>query len=169
MQLNWILLVFSKEGCMTAWLINLKNVFFPCCPLICFVTKMRRNLSPTRKCLDFLFSRAEPRRHNKPHPSIYCPNHQLKPGRSALQPGQRPCWETFQPEELLPFLWQCLKPFCWQLVFPAIHCRSISFLISKSTWKPSIVSWDRKSFPIVVCAIIFLGCNDFATPSILWT
>lgn len=109
------------------------------------------------------------RRHNKPQPSLYCANHQLKPGRSALQPGQRPCWETFQPEELLPFLWQCLKPFCWQLVFPAIHCRSISFLISKSTWKSSIVSWDRKSFPIVVCAILFLGSNDFATPSFLWT
>ena len=99
--------------------------------------------------------------NGKPHPSICYANHRLKTGRSAVQPGQSLCWETFKHEELLPFLWQCLKPFCWQLVFPAIHCRSISFLISKSTWKPGIVSWDRKSFPIVVCAIIFLGCSSF--------
>lgn len=44
---------------MTAWLINLTNVFFPSFPLICFVVKMRGNLSSTRKSLDFVFSHTE--------------------------------------------------------------------------------------------------------------
>lgn len=76
---------------MTAWLINLTNVFFLCCPLICFVAKMCRDISFTRKSLDFVFSHAEARRHNNPYPSLYFANHQLKPGKSALQPGQKPC------------------------------------------------------------------------------
>lgn len=96
-------------------------------------------------------------RELKPRPSICCADHYLKIARSAVQPGQRLHHETFRHEGFLPFLRQCLKPVCWQPVFPAIHCRSISFLISKSTWKSSIVSWDRKCFPIVVCVIIFFG------------
>lgn len=79
-------------------------------------------------------------REPKPCPSICCADHYLKIARSAVQPGQRLRRETFRHEGFLPFLRQCLKPVCWQPVFPAIHCRSISFLISKSTWKSSIVS-----------------------------
>lgn len=152
---------------MIAWLIHL-TCFLPPCSLSPFLfcyKDVQESLSLKEKfgfCV-FLSKSQETlsQGNSKPHPSICYTNHHLKPGRTAVQPGQRLCWETFKHEELLPFLWQCLKPFCWQLVFPAIHCRIVSFLISKSTWKPSIVSWDRKSFPIVVYAIIFLGRSSF--------
>lgn len=137
----------------------------PLPPYLLCCKDVQESLSLKEKFVFCIFSCRSPETlsqgNSKPHPSISYADHHLKTARSAVQPGQGLCWETFKHEELLPFLWQCLKPFCWQLVFPAIHCRSISFLISKSTWKPSIVSWDRKSFPVVVCAIIFLGCNGF--------
>lgn len=168
-----ILLIVPKKRCVMAWLIiaptyvNISyKCFLPLLPPYLICCKDVQESLPLKEKFGFYVFLCRSQEtlsqgNSKPHPSICCANPCLKTGRSAVQPGQRLCWETFKHEELLPFLWQCLKPFCWQLVFPAIHCRSISFLISKSTWKSSIVSWDRKSFPIVVYAIIFSGCNGF--------
>lgn len=134
-----------QERYTIAWLLSLANLLIP--PAICTARLYKKpslKKSSLKEGSDVVLLMQKPGdpfpRELKPRPSICCADHYLKIARSAVQPGQRLHHETFRHEGFLPFLRQCLKPVCWQPVFPAIHCRSISFLISKSTWKSSIVS-----------------------------